>query len=64
MQPNGRLIAGMGIAVGDFDDTGRPSLFVTNFQKEPNMLFLNRGKMSFQEWSYPSGLVSGGQGSP
>lgn len=60
MQPNGRLIAGMGIAVGDYDETGRPSLFVTNFQKEPNMLFLNRGKMFFQEWSYPSGLVSGG----
>jgi hypothetical protein len=60
MQPNGRLIAGMGIAVGDFDGTGRPSLFVTNFQKEPNMLFLNKGKMLFQEWSYPSGLVAGG----
>jgi hypothetical protein len=24
------------------------------------MLFLNRGKMSFEEWNYPSGLVAGG----
>ncbi len=60
MQPNGRLIAGMGIAAGDFDGSGRPSLFVTNFQKEPNMLFLNQGEMFFREQSYASGLVSGG----
>jgi hypothetical protein len=59
MQRDGRFIAGMGIAVGDFDDTQRPSLFVTNFQRNPNMLFLNRGKMRFEEWSYPSGLAAG-----
>ena len=55
---NGRFIAGMGIAVGDVDDTGRPSLFVTNFEAEPNILFRNKGKMFFQEWSYPSGLAA------
>ncbi|MCI0379066.1 MAG: CRTAC1 family protein [Gemmataceae bacterium] len=56
LQPNGRFIAGMGVDVGDVDGSGRPSLFVTNFQREPNMLFLNLGKMLFKEWSYPSGL--------
>jgi hypothetical protein len=56
LMPNGRFIAGMGISVGDVDGSGRPSLFVSNFQNEPNMLFLNRGDLFFQEWSYPSGL--------
>ncbi len=52
----GRFIAGMGIALGDIDGSGRPSLIVSNFQNEPTMVFLNRGKMAFQEWSHPSGL--------
>jgi hypothetical protein len=56
LMPNGRFMAGMGVAVGDVDGSGRPSLFVTNFQSEPNMLFLNKGDLFFQEWSYPSGL--------
>jgi hypothetical protein len=60
MQKDGRFIAGMGIAVGDFDSTQRPSLFVTNFQRNPNMLFLNKGKLHFDESSYPSGLVAAG----
>ncbi|MFO0968326.1 MAG: CRTAC1 family protein [Gemmataceae bacterium] len=59
-QPSGRFIAGMGIATGDFDGSGRPSLFVTNFQRFPNMFFLNKGKMNFDEWNNPSGLTSGG----
>lgn len=54
---NGGQIAGMGVAVGDFDDSGRPSLFVTNFQNEPNVLFLNRGKLRFDEASYSAGLA-------
>jgi hypothetical protein len=56
LQTNGRYLAGMGVAAGDFDGSGRPSLFVTNFQDEPNILFLNRGKLHFDEWSHPSGL--------
>jgi enediyne biosynthesis protein E4 len=56
LEPNARYIAGMGIAVGDFDGSGRPSLFVTNFQDEPNLLFLNRGNLLFRDWTYPSGL--------
>jgi hypothetical protein len=54
--PGGRFMAGMGVEAADVDGTGRPSLFVTNFQAEPNMLFLNRGTLLFQEWSFPSGL--------
>jgi enediyne biosynthesis protein E4 len=53
---NGNSMAGMGVLAGDFDNSGRPSLFVTNFQNEPNVLFLNRGNLRFQESSSSSGL--------
>ncbi len=57
LQPNGRLIAGMGVDIADLTESHLPSLLVTNFQREPNMLFLNRGKMQFDESSYPAGLA-------
>lgn len=53
---NGRFMAGMGIAVGDIDGSGRPSLLVTNYQDEPTEVFLNKGKLTFQEWNLPSGV--------
>jgi hypothetical protein len=53
---NGNRLAGMGVIAADLDETGWPSLFVTNFQNEPNVLFLNRGGLLFQEHSYASGL--------
>jgi enediyne biosynthesis protein E4 len=54
--PGGGTMAGMGIAMGDLDGSGRPSLFVTNFQDLPNVLFLNRGGLTFLDATYPSGL--------
>jgi hypothetical protein len=54
--PGGSRIAGMGVEAADFDGSGRPGLFMTNFQGSPNVLFLNRGKNRFDEMSYPSGL--------
>ena len=56
LMPNGRFMAGMGVAVGDIDGTGLPSVLVTNYQDEPTMVFRNRGKMDFREWSHRSGL--------
>jgi hypothetical protein len=53
---NGTPLAGMGVAAADVDDSGRPSLFITNYQNEPNILFLNRGGLDFVDRSYPSGL--------
>ncbi len=53
---DGRYVAGMCADAGDVDGSGRPSIFVTNFQKEPNILFLNKGRLLFQDWSHPSGL--------
>ncbi len=56
LMPNGRFMAGMGVAVGDIDGSGRPSLLVSNYQKEPTMVFLNRGRMNFQEYSHAAGI--------
>jgi hypothetical protein len=49
-------LAGMGIDAGDLDGSGHRSLFVTNFQQRPSILYLNRGGLRFEDWSYPSGL--------
>src|SRR5439155_717793 len=53
----GNYIAGMGVEAGDLDGSGHPSLFVTNFQNNPNIFFRNRGGLRFQDWSFPPGLV-------
>jgi hypothetical protein len=44
--------ASMGIAVGDYNHTGRPSLYVTNFSDENDLLYKNEGDWNFQEVSY------------
>ena len=47
--------ASMGIAIGDYNHTGRPSLFVTVFADEPSTLFENDGDWNFRDVSYKSG---------
>jgi hypothetical protein len=59
LQSGGRYMAGMGIALGDVEGTGRPSLLVTNYHNEPNNLFLNRGKLYFADGTHTSGLGPG-----
>jgi hypothetical protein len=54
--PGGRPVAGMGVEAGDLDGSGRPSLFVTNFQNEPNVVYRNRGRLIFDDWTDQSGL--------
>jgi hypothetical protein len=49
--------ASMGIAVGDYLHTGRPSLYVTNFSDENDLLYRNDGNWNFTEVSYPSGVA-------
>jgi hypothetical protein len=49
--------ASMGIAVGDYNHTGRPSLYVTNFENENDDLYRNDGDGNFSEESFPSGLA-------
>ena len=40
---DGKEQGSMGIAVGDYRNEGRPSLFVTNFSEEFNALYYNQG---------------------
>jgi enediyne biosynthesis protein E4 len=49
--------ASMGIAVGDYLHTGRPSLYVTNFSDENDLLYRNDGDWNFAEVSYPAGVA-------
>jgi hypothetical protein len=49
--------ASMGIAIGDYLHTGRPSLYVTNFSDENNLLYRNDGNWNFTDVSYPSGVA-------
>jgi hypothetical protein len=54
--PAGQPISGMGVEAGDLDGSGRPWLFVTNFQNEPNIVYRNRGQLTFDDWTLQSGL--------
>jgi enediyne biosynthesis protein E4 len=49
--------ASMGIAIGDYLHTGRPSLYVTNFSDENDLLYRNEGNWNFSEVSYSSGVA-------
>ena len=49
--------ASMGLAIGDYLHTGRPSLYVTNFSDENDLLYRNDGNWNFTEVSYLAGVA-------
>jgi hypothetical protein len=49
--------ASMGIAIGDYNHTGRPSIYVTNFSDENDVLYRNEGGWDFKEVSYAAGVA-------
>ena len=49
--------ASMGVALGDYNHTGRPSIYVTNFADENSTLYENEGNWNFNEVSYPAGVA-------
>jgi enediyne biosynthesis protein E4 len=55
--PAGQFVSGMGVEAFDVDDTGRPSLFVTNFHNQQNVLYRNRGNLRFWEGAAEVGLA-------
>jgi hypothetical protein len=56
-EPNGS----MGLAVGDFNHSGLPSLFVTNYEDEMHALYRNKGEEGFTFLTEETGLVAIGQ---
>jgi hypothetical protein len=53
---DGGEMAGMGVAVCDYNHSGRFSLYVTNFEDQSNSLFRNDGNMTFTEASTAAGI--------
>ncbi len=54
---NGKSQANMGVAVGDYDNTGRISVLVTTFANEPYTLYRNLGTY-FEDASEPTGIAA------
>ena len=48
----------MGVTLGDYDHSGRLSLFITNFDDDYNTLYHNDGKGSFNDVSYAAKVAA------
>ncbi|HMG33123.1 MAG TPA: CRTAC1 family protein [Blastocatellia bacterium] len=55
LNENGREQAGMGLAIGDYDNDGRLDLYVTNFSDDSNTLRHNDGEGYFTDVTFPAG---------
>ncbi|MCA1817656.1 MAG: CRTAC1 family protein [Acidobacteria bacterium] len=55
LNENGREQAGMGLAVGDYDNDGRVDFYVTNFSDDSNTLYRNDGDGNFTDVTYQAG---------
>jgi len=53
---NGREQAGMGLAVGDYDNDGRVDFHITNFSDDSNTLYHNDGDTNFTDVTFQAGL--------
>jgi enediyne biosynthesis protein E4 len=56
LNENGREQAGMGLAVGDYDNDGRIDFHITNFSDDSNTLYHNDGDDSFTDVTFQAGL--------
>lgn len=52
---DGREQAGMGVAIGDYDNDGRDDVYVTNFSDDTNTLRHNDGGETFTDVTFQSG---------
>src|SRR5262249_36039345 len=60
----GNANGSMGVDAGDYDGTGRPALWVTNYENEQHGLYRNesvRGPVSFTFQTTASGIAAMGQ---
>jgi hypothetical protein len=56
LNENGREQAGMGLAVGDYDNDGHVDFHITNFSDDSNILYHNIGGGNFADDTFQSGL--------
>ena len=56
LNENGREQAGMGLAVGDYDNDGRVDFHITNFSDDSNVLYHNDGDGNFTDVTFQVGL--------
>ncbi len=56
LNENGREQAGMGLAVGDYDNDGRIDFHITNFSDDSNVLYHNDGDRNFTDITFQVGL--------
>jgi RNA polymerase sigma factor (sigma-70 family) len=57
----GATNGGKGIAIGDVNSSGRPSLLVTNYENEMHALYVNGGQLIFRFDTPRSGIAKIGQ---
>ena len=57
LNKDGREIASMGIAAGDYENNGLIDFFVTDFGDDYKVLFHNDGDASFTDVSYKAGIA-------
>ncbi len=55
LNENGREQAGMGLAVGDYDNDGRVDFYITNFSDDSNTLYHNDGEGNFTDVTFQTG---------
>ena len=56
LNENGREQAGMGLAVGDYDNDGRVDFHITNFSDDSNVLYHSDGDGNFTDVTFQAGL--------
>lgn len=56
LNENGREQAGMGLAVGDYDNDGLVDFHITNFSDDSNTLYHNDGNNNFTDLTFQAGL--------
>jgi enediyne biosynthesis protein E4 len=54
---DGRVIASMGIGVGDYNRDGKVDFYIANFSDDYSVLFKNEGKGILSDVTYQAGLV-------
>jgi enediyne biosynthesis protein E4 len=56
LNENGREQAGMGLAIGDYDNDGKVDFHITNFSDDSNTLYRNDGDSNFTDITFQAGL--------